>query len=464
MSDGSLEAPMAQKLFSLDEAAEILGIPADELTGLREANKVFGVRVGSDWKFKPQEIERFAAERALGESSGVNLPTEAEQTVDVASSENLATGSQKSDVVLLSERELGESMPSSSSTIIGRRPNPADMPGTAAAAGSDVKLVVDAPGGKSDSDVKLVAGGSSATVVGKFPPEEDEEVVDLTLDDSRTGSGAVAVDLAGGSSTGSSVIGGQASGAAGGSDALVLGEEGLALGSSAARKQEGQLDLGDDLVLGSLSGSDVTLNPGDSGIALANPADSGLNLEEPLELGTEDSDLAAVGSDPTFDLSIDERTEEDSSGSQVIALGDDTAFDDSGATMLGSDDMTAALVEDAPADAGMAPTIGMAPGAIPGMAPGMMPGMAPGMGPGMMPGMAPGMAPGAAPGMAPGAYLPAVEASYSIWNVLSLATCLIILTLVGMMMYDLMRNVWYFDKPPLQVSSSLTDAIAGLFK
>jgi excisionase family DNA binding protein len=53
---------MAQKFTSLDDAANSLGISKDRLNQLREAGKVRGYRDGSSWKFRADEIEKFASE------------------------------------------------------------------------------------------------------------------------------------------------------------------------------------------------------------------------------------------------------------------------------------------------------------------------------------------------------------------------------------------------------------------
>ena len=39
------------------------------------------------------------------------------------------------------------------------------------------------------------------------------------------------------------------------------------------------------------------------------------------------------------------------------------------------------------------------------------------------------------------------EAPYSIWNILSLVLVCLLLMLVGMMMYELLRNMWGMDTP-----------------
>ena len=55
------------------------------------------------------------------------------------------------------------------------------------------------------------------------------------------------------------------------------------------------------------------------------------------------------------------------------------------------------------------------------------------------------------------------EAPYSIWNILGLSLCVIVLVLGGMMAYDLMRNMWSWDGP-LNMNSSLMDTVLGWFE
>ena len=58
---GSLESIGAEdsmaNYLSLEEAAEKLGIPADQLEDLRTQGKVRGFRDGPSWKFPETEVE-----------------------------------------------------------------------------------------------------------------------------------------------------------------------------------------------------------------------------------------------------------------------------------------------------------------------------------------------------------------------------------------------------------------------
>src|SRR5436305_14459480 len=53
---------MAQKFTSLDEAANQLSISKDRLNQLREAGKVRAYKDGASWKFRAEDIEKFAVE------------------------------------------------------------------------------------------------------------------------------------------------------------------------------------------------------------------------------------------------------------------------------------------------------------------------------------------------------------------------------------------------------------------
>jgi len=66
-----------------------------------------------------------------------------------------------------------------------------------------------------------------------------------------------------------------------------------------------------------------------------------------------------------------------------------------------------------------------------------------------------------APGMMMAPSVP--EAPYSIWNVLAMFVCIAILCLVGMMMADLVRNMWAWEHGTYTVNSSLMDSIIDMF-
>ena len=153
---------MAMKLVDQEEAAKILGVSVEEINALRDRKELFPFRDGSTWKYKVDDLERLKNDRASGGSGWKandlsDIPLEVNEHVES---------------VLLSEKELGESSDSTSSTIIGkpgRKTTPAESdlemarPAEPAAkpGASDVNLAAGLSG--TGSDVKLVLGGSDVS-------------------------------------------------------------------------------------------------------------------------------------------------------------------------------------------------------------------------------------------------------------------------------------------------------------
>ena len=393
---------MAQKYYTVEEAAKLLGLTPAEVNQMRERREIFGVNTGVTWKFKSEDIEKLVRDRRAGAKG---------------------EGGDDEDV-LLSEVELGESDPAKSGTVIGsgKGIKPSD---------SDIQLA--------GSDIKL--GGSDLDLSGSKSGAANE--IDLTLDED-----------------------------------LTLEDSQVSLADEQAIKGGSSIDLGKDegvVLSGSGSGSDITIG-GDSGISLVDPADSGLSLEEPLDLvgsGAGGDESLELGEDDMLTLSDeadndsptqlktdddflltpleDEGGDADSeSGSQVIAL-DTEGGSDEAATMVARGagaGMAAMLDEDLSPGAGMGFTPTMSPSLTGG------PGMTAPLGapPSMMADQA---------ALAAAMALP--EAPYSVWNILSLSLCAIILVLGGMMAYDLMRNMWSWDGP-FNVNSSLMDTVLSWFE
>jgi len=200
---------------------------------------------------------------------------------------------------------------------------------------------------------------------------------------------------------------------------------------------KGSFEDSDDLVLDdSDSSSEITLEKNKSGINLrAN--ESGISLlDEPLELGgsdidalelPEDDDMIvlddAAGPDQPTMMQEDDFNltplvdayddDEDSSGSQVIALEDSEIYaDDSASGLLGGNDFDA---QPAMLDETMGGDFGVGYGNQ-SMMPGQM--MAP-VGPAALP-----------------------EAPYSVWQVLSLAMVATLMMVGSMIAYNLAQNMW----------------------
>jgi excisionase family DNA binding protein len=325
------------RFVTLDEAAQQLGMSAEELVEARSSGEIHGYRDGSSWKFKAEEVQRFAAER--GESAAGQPPRD----------DLLGDDDDQQDAVLLSDEQLNAG-DAGSSTIIGAGKGggvesdiqlaapdsdlsmesdieldagsdvlASPTPRPRSASDSDVQLVPDAEG----SDVRVVPG-SSSNILGASGMDE------LNLEE---GSGTDELKLETGGSSGT----GELAGGTGSSD--------LGLGSSQILGDDDEEVLSlsdeDDLVLaGSGTGSDITMGS-DTGINLTNPSDSGLLLEdEALDLGSvsslelpedqaedalgEEGDEAAAGVKPEEDFNLgptEVAVEPDDEGSsQVIKL------------------------------------------------------------------------------------------------------------------------------------------------
>ena len=445
---------MAGKFVEPEEAAKMLGVTPDQLGEMRDRREVYPIRDGGVWKYRRDDIERLAAERAGG-----GLDDLADQF----------GGDEPQDSILLSEVELGESG-GTSSTVIGKT-------GEVGGPESDLQLA----GGSSSSTISL--GDSDMKPKGsssKIGPVSDVRLASPS-DLAKTGSGlsakfdemdALDLDLPSAAESGVTLTkpsGGSSKKIKG--DDLVIADDEFALGSESgvkpgsSKKMTGSgVNLGadddDDFVLGgSGKGSDITLRAGDSGIQLISPADSGLSLEEApmdlggsgiesLELGDDDMILlddsgdtesaTQLKSDDDFLLTpLDDATvDESDSGSQVIALDSEVEFDEAASTMLGGrQPAMAAMLEEDMGGMDSSPFIAEAGFGQPAFAgaPAFM----------------------AAPNV--------VEAPFSIWNILFLGLCSLLLLICGMMLYDLVRNMWSWNST-YGVNSSLMDGILGMFE
>ena len=54
------------------------------------------------------------------------------------------------------------------------------------------------------------------------------------------------------------------------------------------------------------------------------------------------------------------------------------------------------------------------------------------------------------------------ETPYPVWVVVMMFFCVLSMALCGMMMYDLVRNMWSWNQP-YTVNSSIMDLIMGMF-
>jgi hypothetical protein len=411
---------MAQKYYNSAEAAKILGVSPADINEMVVRRELYGYRDGADWKFKPEDIERVAAERGVGDRE------------------------EDSDNVLASEIELGQSDPGLSGTVIGADKNRSPADSDIRLVESDVKLAQEKSGGSElalqSSSIDLAGPPQPATVkrgdpgskVSQFDDLDMTLDHDLTLEDSNV--------------------------------AVSTPAKPVATNDSAVDLSGKKLD-DDDLVLGgSGTGSDISIG-GDSGISLVDPADSGFSLEAPLNLsaGEEslelgEDDLLGMGSDVGAGSGVGLKGEDDfqltpmedstdgddsESGSQVIALDTEGEGDEAATMVAGSGTPVAAMLDE---DLGAEPALAAMPMAAASADIGLA---------SPQDALAMGGFGGAA------ATLP--EAPYTIGNIVTLVFVSLLLILVGMMMYELLRNMWGFDKPG-PIDSWLMDTVLRWFE
>jgi len=413
---------------SLEDAAKKLGVSTEQLVEMRSRGEIFGYRDGASWKFKPEEIQRVASEM-MGDVLDEDPAGSSILTLDPDSPQSASSLSSSASGLGLAETE------------------------------SDVKLQVD----PASSDLRLVAssdvnledraedsGFSDVNEDGLRLANSDDDEDELALDSDVeivTGSdGEISLDSDANASS-LDLMGGSNLKLAEHSD-LIRGDSDPAIGSGSSGvgsdvNLEDDLELAEDMVLG--SGSDLALGA-DSGINLMSPADSGISLEdEPLDLaasGISGLDLAAESSgaggsglgsgvdfqqDEDFQLSPSGGLEVDEdSGSQVIELEDSAeiapalagegldAFGDLGA---GGD----AAFDSADAFGEMAPTAGAA-------------------------------------------VISSPEVPFSTLQVVTLLLILLVMTFSGILMSDVVRNLWAWTPGNENVSdltSGLTKMLVG---
>jgi excisionase family DNA binding protein len=502
---------MAQKFTSLEDAADQLGISKDLLNQLREANKVRAYRDGASWKFRAEDIDKLASEgvpqldpgasdlalnldddldlsppissepsgldldleegapaplkggsdlslddeeMAAGPASDLSLDEVDEPTVEGLDDDNaLALDDDPIDLskdsILMSEAELGAMGGRPPSTIIGKvdldLDSDLDLSPLDKGAGpaSDVKLVADSdllPGG--DDDLALDMPSSS----GSFADLEELEV-DLEAESSRilspedvakaqnAAKSSAKKKASGLSDLGLAPLDSSPSVAA--SDINLGNEVGSGMGLSGLSALE--LDDDDDQVLGEGSGSDVTLSGESSGINIISPSDSGLALDE-VSLDLSGSapigsslDLGSISSD---DMSLEPMALGSSAGSQIggdfqlTPLGEDDGDDEKDSSQVIALDELSEEMSGSPLGSGLGES---------GM---------------MVEDFGGGLTPGAMPvGVATAAEMP-----FSIWNVLGLAGCMLLMGLCGMMTFDLLRNMWSWDGVTT-INSSLLEVL-----
>lgn len=509
---------MAQKFVSLEEAAAQLSITKDRLNNLREDGKVRAYRDGASWKFRADDIEKLAVdglppdasssdlslglddepaksaeassvdldditlgsdidldlgdELDLGESldlgdvepaggnpaaSDLSLDDLDEPTLPVdgpAEGEVLEMDGDEeidefSDSILLSENELGESTDRPPSTIIGKAEMAADLDldlGSSdddAARMSDVRLA-------EPSMSNVFASGIGDAVLDTEPPslednfgDLDELEIDLEAESSRILAPedvAKAQQAAGKAKSEAQAaemsdleLAASDSNPGGVLDSM-SGKSDIALAGLSALELEGD---DDDDVLG--DGSDITLSSESSGINIISPSDSGLALDEvPLAMGSGSPLASGLDLGPTSDADVglepleeaedaggeepfaltpfgEEIGEDEEDSSQVIPL-DEVSEEDGG--LLGAPRTVG--VDSIGEDFAALPTGGMMPVGE-----------------------------------------PVADVAFPGWVIGLMSVSMLMLVMCGMMVFDLLRNIWSWDQV-YTLNSGLMDVLTPI--
>lgn len=267
---------MAKKYLSLEEAATTAGVSTDEIKRLREQGELRGFADRGNWKFREEDIEELVRRRQPDSSPDVPLyaedPDEAGSSViagDEASVDDQPTvvrgGASDSDVRLV----LDDSFTKSSDPDV-------DLVGDS---DSDVRLVSDSaakkPAAKNDSDSDVKLAGSDSDV--QLLPEDREGGSDSDVRLVKKPLSSVRNT----SDSGVRVMPSEGSGIH-----VDLDETGeasvLESGELATTGEDSSFALTSEsgISLESLADSGISLEGTDSGIALQHLADSGISLAD----------------------------------------------------------------------------------------------------------------------------------------------------------------------------------------
>ncbi|MGM0490560.1 MAG: helix-turn-helix domain-containing protein [Planctomycetota bacterium] len=408
---------MAGKLIELKEAAAQLGISPDKLQDMREAGEIHGYKDGTSWKFKPSEIERIAKERGVSKGGGEEAEASGSVSLsddgfdelldlDGASSSGGSGSPGDNSSVLIDEESSGDEQ-DFSSTVVGKEEKKQEEPPEAAP-------TKDSSG---DSSGEASSGGESSKA-------SDEEDYELKLADSEDDS-----------------------------DDLALPDD-LDFESDAAMALDDDVDLelavdsDDEESVEPDSGSsegELAIDSSDSEKEGQKTPDSEPGSEEGSSVGLElpeDDDMISVedqpeaASDDAAELQQDEEfllspsdsvlgDESSDSGSQVIALEDSSAFE-SDSDVEAEEGAEPMLVEDE--------------------------------GEALDDQLGPIDAAAAEPSAVPVSPAEAIEADYTIWNIVALLLVVLLLSTVGMLMADVVRNLWSWNSD-MAASSAVADSI-----
>ncbi len=286
---------MAQ-FYSLEEAARVLGMSAEELKSKAQSREVRAFLDGGTWRFRVVDVDELARRRGLGSDaelrlSDLELPAGKSDSGEVqdldlsefqlgvgkrdlgAESVHLSKAKPRDDSgsdhdILLDDLALPPNQISGSSSVIIGAPSSSKHPSD-----SDVRLVPDILKSASDSDVQLASPGR------KQPSDSDVTLIkEDTADHGIIGSGSSDTSVRVSPFAGSSA-----------EVPASVSDSDFELNPSSELIDALQPDSGSDFELSALDASDefesTPLKASDSDVTAADPKLSGINLSRPSDSG-----------------------------------------------------------------------------------------------------------------------------------------------------------------------------------
>ena len=423
-------------LIPMDEAARILGMTVEQVSELRAENEIFGYKDGTTWKFKLSELERVAGERdiKLNMSEAANVASELSESFGFDLSESSGLLMDDSAQGAVDDLDSAEYMEDSSVELAQPESSSIDLEPDSDSINldsSDLHLADSGLLSKEASDTAKSLGADPNNVLDDEEDELSFGSSSLRLASDSKKSTESAVDIASKSSVKASDSAMLLSSS---DDDFTFSDDSGSFDDSSGMGSDFE-DSGNLILDDSDSSQEIKLEANESGINLA-ASSSGISLGESGELNLDESDIDAMnlpsdndeivelddGESPMMleeddfnltplDSPMDD--EDDTSGSQVIALEDSEIYaDESAATVLsddfapvesevGFDDGFGGGYDDGNYDTGFAPA-----------------------GAGVM------------------AAAEIEEAPYSVAQIISLGGVLLLMLSGGMVAYNLAQNLW----------------------
>lgn len=396
---------MAGKFLSLEEAARMLGVTVDEVNRLVDRKVLFPMRDGATIKFKFEDVERAIADLADGSSQVDDLD------LDLPIGGGPAPADE--EPLLLDDGLLDDGL-DTDSIFDGQQPTPKSPsatggPGSAPGKSDSLSLGSDLLGG--------ATGGGGDLVLGPDLTHEPAESDDLELESIVGATSSPALDPAGSGRAGGG------SGIALGSGSIDLGLSGIGAGAGSGIALGSGVDLGSGIALGSGPSLASGASQGAKGKGGGSgPLDSGVSLEVGAgglldEPSGSDGGVSGLSSD---DFELGGVAGGDEESASVVIASDSEAGDSSffGQT-IGGQSSSSGFGEDSAIPSTGSSDLLAFPGTV------------------------------------------VEEMTFSVWQVVGLICCSLLLLFGGFIAYDLVRTIG--SPESTRMANPVLDGLAQLF-